>query len=366
MEKMKILAFTKYSYAGPSSRYRFYNYKDCFKKEGIELIIKPLFTKKYFVAKGKIPKALIVLKAYISRFFLLLKLLLFKDYEIVLIEYELFPYFFAIFERLLRARGIKYIVDYDDAIFHKYDLSKNRLIRFFLKDKIAKVIKSANLVIVCNDYLKDYAKKYNSNLLQLPTVVLLDRYKAVLNSFKKESDKFIIGWIGSKTTSIYILEILPVIEEFVKKYSDVEFNLIGFDKNLLSSDELKRYHINIIPWSEESEIKEICKFDVGIMPLHDDAWSRGKCGFKLVQYMSCGKPLIASPVGINCNIIEDGVNGFLVKSHKEWFNAFEILHNDKNLRDKMSKENFLRVEQKFSYNKNCKMYIDAIEEIKDE
>ena len=138
MEKMKILAFTKYSYDGPSSRYRFYNYKDCFKKEGIELIIKPLFTKKYFLAKGKIQKALIVLKAYIVRLFWLIKLLVFKDYELVLIEYELFPYYVAIFERLLRARGIKYIVDYDDAIFHKYDLSKNRLIRFFLKIRLQK------------------------------------------------------------------------------------------------------------------------------------------------------------------------------------------------------------------------------------
>jgi len=363
MEKMNILVFTKYSYDGPSSRYRFYNYKDCFKKEGIELTINPLFTKKYFLAKGKMQKALIVLKAYIIRLFQLIKLLVFKDYGIVLIEYELFPYFPAILEYLLKKRGIKYFVDYDDAIFHKYDLSNNLAIKLFLKNKIFKVMQYATKVIVCNDYLKSYAIKYNKNLLQLTTVVLLDRYKLEMENFKKSSNKFVIGWIGSRTTSVYILEILPAIEKIVLKYKDIEFNLIGFDKSLLSEDELSKYHINIIDWYEDSEVKNILEFDVGIMPLHNDAWSKGKCGFKLVQYMSCKKPLIASPVGINCSIIEDGLNGFLVESVDEWFNAFEKLYLNRDLRDNMSKLNFLKVEEEFSYNKNCKKYIDAIKSI---
>ena len=359
---MNILALTKYPYEGPSSRYRFYNYQKCFKKNSIDMTIEPFFSKSYFTTTNKIKKVFMVLLSYFYRVSLLLNLLIFKNrYKVVLIEYELLPYFPAIFEYLLKKRGIKYIVDYDDAAFHKYDMNYNGFARpflkFFLKNKIAKVIKYANYVIVCNDYLESYAKRYNSNIFRLPTVVLLDRYKEEMNSFKKENEIFTIGWIGSRTTSVYILEILPAIEKFIENYQNVKFDLVGFDKNLLSEEEINRYHLNIITWSEEHEIKNILDFDIGIMPLHNDPWSRGKCGFKLIQYMSCKKPVVASPVGVNCSIVENEKNGFLVNSLDEWFSAFEKLYLDEKLRVKMAKNNFKKIEDEFNYEKNCNYYV---------
>jgi len=361
---MNILALTKYSYEGPSSRYRFYNYKNCFKENNINMTIKPLFKKSYFTSTNKIEKIAIVLFSYLSRFFLLSNLLIFKNkYQLVLIEYELFPYFPAWFEYLLHKRGINYIVDYDDAIFHKYDMSTNKIIYKLFKNKIAKVINYAKHVIVCNAYLYEYAKKYNSNISSLPTVVLLEKYKKELLAFQKENNSFIVGWIGSRTTSIYILEILPAIKKFVDQYPNVQFNLVGFDKTLLSKEDLQKHHLNIITWSEEEEIKNILAFDVGIMPLHNDPWSKGKCGFKLVQYMSCQKPVIASPVGINCSLVENGKNGFLVNGLDEWFNAFEKLYLDRNLRENMAGNNFDKIIKKFNYDKNCDFYVKLINKL---
>jgi len=119
------------------------------------------------------------------------------------------------------------------------------------------------------------------------------------------------------------MDILPAMERFIQKHPDAQFNLIGFDKSLLSKEQIDRCNLNIIPWSEKTEVREILKFDVGIMPLRDNPWSRGKCGFKLIQYMSCRKSLIASPVGINSDIVKDGENGLLAKSEDEWYEAFK-------------------------------------------
>ena len=121
-----VLAFTKYSYEGPSSRYRFYNYQECFEKKRLKLTIKPLFSRSYFTANTKYRKHMIVLFAYFVRLIHVFHILILdKKYDLILIEYELFPYFPALFEFFLKKRGIRYIVDYDDAIFHKYDISQD-------------------------------------------------------------------------------------------------------------------------------------------------------------------------------------------------------------------------------------------------
>ncbi|HIP20560.1 MAG TPA: glycosyltransferase [Sulfurimonas sp.] len=359
---MKILALTKYSYEGPSSRYRFYNYKECFKENYIEMTIKPFFSRSYFVTDSKEKKLFIVLFSYVQRFFLLVNLLIFRTkYNLVLIEYELFPYFPSVFEYLLHKRGIKYIVDYDDAIFHKYDMSNNKIIQGLFNNKIAKVMKYADHVIVCNAYLEAYAKKHNEHTFKLPTVVLLDKYKQEVETFKKDgNDVFVIGWIGSRTTSVYVLDILAAMEKFVNTYENIRFDLLGFDASLLSLEEIERLHINIIPWEEEKEIENILTFDVGIMPLHDDPWSRGKCSFKLVQYMSCSKPVIASPVGMNCTLVKNDENGFLVETIDEWFKAFEKLYLDEKLRGKIAVNNFTKIELEYNHEINCRNYLDLL------
>ena len=360
----RTLALTKYSYAGPSSRYRYYNYVACLQERDIGMAVSPLFNDDYFEVSGKTAKIAYALKAYMARLWIVLALLFTsRKYDLLIIEYELFPFFPAIFERLLVARGRNYIVDYDDAIYHKYDLHANALVRRLLGGKIGQVMKMAETVIVCNAYLEQYAQKHNGNIVRLPTVVLPDKYKEAEKKHIRQPDKpFTIGWIGSKSTSIYLLDILPAIEKFAAS-RDVRFNFVGFDESILTDGVKERGKINTIVWSEEKEIDEILDFDVGIMPLRSDAWSQGKCGFKLVQYMSCKKPVIASPVGINVDLVEDGLNGYLAVTIDEWFDAFEKLYTDEQLRQKMAEANYAQILEQYNYQNNCDQYAQLIMEV---
>ena len=359
---MKLLTFTKYSYEGPSSRYRFYNYQESFSKNDIKMIIKPLFDKNYFNAENKWQKMCVAFCSYVKRLMLVVQVLLLpRKYDLVLLEYELFPYLPAWFEYLFSLRGVKYLVDYDDAIFHKYDRHTNNIIRKLLTNKIAKVMSYAHTVIVCNRYLEAYAKKVNESIFMLPTVVQLDKYVEKMDKHQKNSDDgFVIGWIGSWTTGVYVLDILPSMKKFVKKYDNVHFHLVGFDETLLSDKERQEAHIDVIAWKEEQEIQNILDFDAGMMPLPDDAWSRGKCGFKLVQYMSCKKPVIASAVGMNCTLVQDGVNGLLLTSEDSWFKAFEKLYLDKNLREKMAQNNFKKIEKEYNNKTHSQRYVTLL------
>ena len=362
---MNVLALTKYSYSGPSSRYRFYNYVECFEKRGLFIEIEPFFSPSYLTKQERVIKLFTVLISYLRRVLKLITLLIRPErYDLVLIEYELLPFFPAVFERLLKKRNIRYIVDYDDAIFHKYDHHGNALVRGILGNKIAQVMQNAEAVVVCNPYLEAYAAKYNKNIVKLPTVVLLERYKSAMltHEAKAESMPFIIGWIGSKSTSIYVLDILPAMRRFSDAY-DVQFRLMGLDESILPDDAKEQVNMEVVPWSEEQEIDEILGFDIGIMPLRDDPWSQGKCGFKLVQYMSCAKPVIASPVGINNILVQEGENGLLAKNEDEWFMAFETLYLDKALREKMAVNNMHKIETEYNHQINCEKYIQMIREV---
>lgn len=324
--------------------------------------MKPLFDKKYFKSKSKWQKIIIVFLVYVKRIFSILEILLFpKKYDLVLLEYEFLPYFPAWFEYILTKRGVKYMVDYDDAIFHKYDKHQYNIVRRLLGNKIAKVMEYAHTVIVCNPYLEAYASKYNDSIVTIPTVVDLEKYSDKMNNTQlKDENIFVIGWIGSWTTGVYVLDILPQMKTFVKKYENVRFHLVGFDENLLTEQEKEEVHIKVITWSEESEIEEILHFDIGIMPLPDDAWTRGKCGFKLVQYMSCKKPVIASAVGVNRTFVEEGVNGLLIENTDEWLDAFEKLYLDYQLREKMAQNNFKKIETKYYHQTHAQRYINCV------
>ena len=362
---MKLLTFTKYSYEGPSSRYRFYNYQENFFENGIKMIIKPLFDKNYFNAENKWQKMCVAFCSYVKRLMLVVQVLLLpRKYDLVLLEYELFPYVPAWFEYLFTLRGVKYLVDYDDAIFHKYDRHSNTMIRKILTSKIAKVMSYAHTVIVCNPYLEAYAKKVNENTFTLPTVVQLDKYVEKMHKHQENAhENFVIGWIGSWTTGVYILDILSSMKKLVGKYDNVHFHLVGFDEKLLSDEDRQEAHIDVIAWSEAEEIENILNFDIGIMPLPDDAWSRGKCAFKLIQYMSCKKPVIASDVGINTTLVQESENGFLVSNEEEWLNALERLYLDARLREEMGENNFKKIEKEYNNKIHTQRYIKLLNRI---
>jgi glycosyltransferase involved in cell wall biosynthesis len=340
--KEKIFFLTKYSRNGASSRYRSLQYLPIIGNHGLEFEVSQLFSEEYLIKKYKNKRTPIFLSlcSLMRRFFSILRA---SNYSVVVIEYELIPFFPAIFEWLLRYRGCKLIVDYDDAIFHRYDEHKFSIVRILFKHKIQSVMRSANVVIVGNKYLANYAHSAGSKKVEfIPTVVDLSKYPVFKSNF--QSNVFNIGWIGSPSTTKYLLSITPALVHMCKN-DNVVVTLIGAE-----SIELPGVSLRIIPWSHETEVKSLSRLDVGIMPLPDEPWARGKCGFKLIQYMASGLPVIASPVGVNGEIVDDGVNGFLSDSNEQWVIALEKLYFNKDLRAKMGAAGRKLIESKYCTN----------------
>lgn len=335
----KILFLTKYDNLGASSRYRFYQFFEFYEKEGFECIKRSFFNDAYLIDKYKANKSspAKVLLAFIKRFLVLFSL--FK-YDKVVIEKELFPYFPAIFEKILNLVGVKYIVDYDDALFHQYDNHYSKWVRKLLGNKIAKVMRYSSLVVAGNDYLADYAIQSGAKNIQLiPTVIDLRRYPKEYKDYVY--DKPIIGWIGTPSTVKYVHDLISVFEKLYKK---IPFTLHIIGANL---DADVNFDHKSIKWSEETEVKEIQKFDIGIMPLPDSPWERGKCGFKLIQYMGCSKPVVASPVGVNSIIVKIDENGFLATDLDQWFSSLLTLLSTPSARTEMGKKSRLLVENQY-------------------
>ncbi|MGI9234475.1 MAG: glycosyltransferase family 4 protein [Woeseiaceae bacterium] len=261
-------------------------------------------------------------------------------YDLVWIEKEVLPFFPAIAELLFCKTKLPFVVDYDDALFHRYDGHKSRLVRSLLGRKIDKVMRSAALVIAGNDYLADRARAAGSQHVEVvPTVVDVARYRVAEGT---EKAQLVIGWVGSPSTSHYLLALTPALSALAKEH-DFRLVVVG-----ASNDALGVLPVEAWDWSEETEVEAIQAFDIGIMPLEDSPWERGKCGYKLIQYMACGLPVVASPVGVNAEIVDDGANGFLAGSQSEWQESLGRLLDDGDLRRRMGSRGRERVEATYS------------------
>jgi glycosyltransferase involved in cell wall biosynthesis len=335
---VKILLLSRYSYLGASSRVRFYQYLPYLETNGIKVTVAPLLGDYYLrdLYKGRRKNVIAIFGAYLRRLNHLLKS---RHFDLLWIEKELLPWLPAWVERILARLGIPYVVDYDDAVFHRYDMHTNGVVRTFLGGKIEAVMRQAALVIVGNDYLAERARLAGARRIErLPSVIDLQHYPQAPLPNKSV---FTIGWIGSPSTSSYLEGIAPALAE-VYRDNDAKVVLIGAGEVSLRS-----VPVEYVPWSAESEVTEMQRFDVGIMPLVDSPWERGKCGYKLIQYMACGRPVVASPVGVNKQIIEEGVNGFLAATTSDWVRALNALRDNPDLRKRMGIAGRKRVESEY-------------------
>lgn len=339
---ISLLLLPKYGRLAASSRHRMYQYMPYLEKENIRCECHPLFDdvylKRYFSNKKRSVHAHI--KYYIKRLWLLSRA---RKFDVVIIHTEILPYFWSFPEKILNWLNVPYILDFDDALFHQYDNHQLWLVRWLFGNKIASIMKGAQLVIAGNAYISSYANKIGVKCVEIiPTVIDYQRYVNTSRS-DIENPKFIIGWIGSRSTSKYLEEIASSLA-----------NVCSDDKasvRLIGSGDIKLQDVPFehISWDEETEIGLIKSFDVGIMPLPDELWERGKCGFKLIQYMACGLPVVASPVGVNADIIDSGVNGYLASTQEDWLKALITLRDNKDLRIQMGNEGKKKVQKKYCY-----------------
>ena len=316
----KLLILPRYDKLGASSRYRFYNYIYHLEKNGFECIVSPLFSDLYITKTYSNSSVFLeVIKCYSKRIVFLFKA---RKCDLCLIEKELFPFIPYWLEVFFLSFLGKYVVDYDDAIFHRYDEHDSVIVRLLLSKKISKVMSGASAVIAGNQYLYDYAKNSLAfNSIIIPTVVDVDLYD---DTIIEKNKQFTIVWIGSESTIHYVEKIKESVIEVCKK-TNGKFVVIG------AKIHIPDIQLELIDWSSETKKKYLKSSHVGIMPLADSNWDKGKCGFKIVQYLAAKIPVVASPVGVNSVIIQHGVNGYLASKSDDWTNSiFNIFNNIEN------------------------------------
>jgi glycosyltransferase involved in cell wall biosynthesis len=336
---MKILLLSRYNQMGASSRVRFYQYIPYLEAEGIHVTVANLLGSTYLedLYEGRRRRLGDITGAYIRRLGQLLKS---RRFDLVWVEYEILPWLPAWAETILSHVGLPYVVDYDDAVFHRYNMHPRAMVRALLGGKIDAVMRRAALVIVGNEYLGDYARRAGAKLVEyIPSVIDLERYHLMA---PPENQVFTIGWIGTPVTEKYLSLIHQALREVCENGS-ARLVLVGSNQAELDGVPTETHR-----WSEHTEAAEIHRFDVGIMPMPDEAWAKGKCGYKLIQYMACARPVIASPVGVARRIIENGKNGFLAAATADWVKAFRVLREDRGLRERMGKAGRVNVERSFS------------------
>lgn len=336
-KKMKILAFTRYGRLGASSRVRFFQFENVLRSSGCQLYYHALLSDKYLeiLYSDNRQSLLEISKGYICRCINLFRI---PFYDVIWIEKEIFPGLPALIERILNLCGVKVVVDYDDAVFHNYDLSRNLYYRLFLSNKISVVMRTATTVVAGNAYIAEYATLNRvKDIRIIPSVVDSDKYSVRL---REPNLLPVIGWIGTPSTLRYLREIVPVLRRII---DDVPFEFVVVGALL----EIPEMQVRCVPWSEKTEIELIQQFDIGIMPLPDEPWARGKCGYKLIQYMACGLAVVGSPVGVNSKIIGDG-NGILADSLDAWELNLMLLLRDSELRKSLGVKARSQVEKFYS------------------
>lgn len=351
---MRVLLLSKYPRMGASSRLRSLQYLPALADEGIEVTVSSLFGEEYLTelySKGRRSK-LRSLILYLKR---LLVLLTVFRYDVLWIEKELFPYFPAFFERLLAFLGVRYVVDYDDAIFHNYDLSGSGLIRKVLGWKIDAVMAGASCVIAGNQYLAERARQAGAKRVEIiPTVVDHNRYSQIPST---GDSQLVIGWIGSPSTQRYVVDIQDALRAVCDK-TGARLMLVGATDAVV--DQLSGIPVEVVPWSEESEAENIAQMDVGIMPLVDGPWEKGKCGYKLIQYMASGVPVVASPVGVNVEIVDGYGCGRMAESKDDWAESLLELLSGADVRNTLGRAGREAVVKRYSLQTQSPILADIL------
>lgn len=335
---MKLLILSRYDRQGASSRLRTMQYVPYLESVGLHVQIASLFDAAYLEAMYSGRRSALMIWKYLSARLRQMRL----SCDVIWLEKEALPWVPWFIEHLTWPRNTPLVVDYDDAVFHRYDTNRHAIVRALLGRKIDHVMQHATHVIAGNDYIARRAAEAGAkNVDIVPTVVDLTAYdprKSVAST-----DKPVIGWIGTPQTWSSLASAYAPIVRDVSNENGASVRLIGALQEPASEN-----GIEFLPWSEKAEAALLQGIDIGVMPLPDTPWTRGKCGYKLIQYMACGLPVVASPVGVNRDIVEHGVNGFLADSADEWRAALKTLIGDGDLRRRMGSAGRKKIEREFS------------------
>ncbi|MHC4414904.1 MAG: glycosyltransferase family 4 protein [Planctomycetota bacterium] len=253
--------------------------------------------------------------------------------DAVVVLRKAFPAFYV---RLLRKAARRLIFDFDDAIFlHSNGRPSPRRARRF-----GRIVRACDQVWAGNSYLAAEARRHNVNVTVLPTSIVTEKYAV---SAAQPPDTVDLVWIGSRSTRHYLVEVMPLLEDLAEELPGLRLKIVA-DFVLPGS----RLVVVPVPWREQTEALEIASAHIGIAPMPDNPWTRGKCGLKVLQYMAAGVPAVASLAGVHRDIIQHGVSGFLVTSVEEWRAALRRLIGDASLRQQIGAAGKRRAAERFS------------------
>lgn len=336
---LSVLALTRYPRRGASSRTRFLNYLPALSADNIEVTVSSFFDDDYLpiLYAGQRPKPAQILGYYSRRLRALMDA---RAFDLVWVEKEALPWVPTVIENIL-LRGVPFVLDFDDAWFHRYEAHRHFLVRSLLGTKFEDLVRRAKMTVVGNDFLAAWARSAGAReILLQPTPVNLDIYLPIRPA--REDRPLRIGWIGTPSSAAaYLKPLAPVLAEIVRE-GWASLTIVG-----AGGVDLSGLRAAVLPWNEKREVEHLHGFDVGIMPLADDLWSLGKCAYKLIQYMAVGLPVIASPVGMNRKVVQHGINGFLVESLEEWHAALVTLAQNPDLRRQMGEAGRRLVEREY-------------------
>ena len=356
----KVLAIVQHRKGrSPGQRFRFEHYISHLEANGYEVIFSNIISEKddkTFYSQGKyVAKLIIVIKSFLHR---LKDIKRAKKCDIVFIYREAYMLGITYFEKRLSKIDTPVVFDFDDSIWLNDTSEGNKNLAWMKKpEKTSEICKYSDLVMVGNEYLADYAKQFNTNVVVIPTTINTEYHK--FSPVEKPEGKICIGWTGTTTTVKHYETAIPVLKLLKEKYGDnVYFKVI-----VNHSEWTREIEVKLSTWTRESEIYELCEFDIGIMPLPNDEWSRGKCGFKGLQCMSLEMPVVMSPVGVNTNIVNHGVNGFLASTDDEWFEHLCSLIESPELRKDIGQEGRRTIVESYSVKKWESVVLEEFEKL---
>jgi glycosyltransferase involved in cell wall biosynthesis len=357
---MKVLFVVPYPTEAPSNRLRIEQYFPYLRKNGVKTRLRPFMSSRFYRTRGRpasIPRN--VLSLTWSAFNRLLDIRRAGQFDLVVVHREAFPFGGAFVEWALARTRAPLVFDFDDAIYlpGSGEMKPNPLMRLLRRpEKTSRIIELSAAVIAGNEHLQRYASQYNDNITVIPTPVDTDHFRPRPKT--TDLDKVIVGWIGSNTTAPYLKMVEPALQELEARYSQVELRIVGGSIRPAGLSQ-----VSLRPWGLESELREMHRFDIGIMPMPDTEWTRGKCGFKALFYMGVGLPSVSSPVGITTDIVQDGVNGFLASTTEQWVERLSMLVESADLRRQIGQAGRQTVEEKYSLSTQAPRLLAVLESV---
>ena len=364
MKKKTIKFLVPYPYdIAPGQRFRYEQYLEILKNNNFDYELLSFLdeeTNKILYKKGYIFKKVTgVLKGFVKRFYHIWKA---RNANFVFVYREATPIGFPFVEWILtKVFNRKLIYDFDDAIWMA-PTSQNKLVAFLkFPDKVKKICNWSYKISVGNEYLQKNANQFldtfsnsTTKIVLNPTTIDLER-KHNLRHQHNSNKKPIIGWTGSHSTLIYLEVIIPILKELEQEYDFIFRVICDRNLNLDKTDNLKSFEF--VHWNKETEIKDLSKLDIGIMPLTADAWAEGKCGFKALQYMALGIPAVVSPIGVNKKIINQNENGFLADTEEEWKKCLSFLLESPKERKKIGALALQTIQNNYSIKSNVDNFL---------